>query len=117
MEATYRFSDQKSVRTQWEYMHTKQDYGSWIFGLIEFNIAPKWSFALSDMYTLDLNPNNVSGLTEPTHYYNVFIAHSKGPHRFTAAYVKQVDGINCTGGVCRYEPAFSGVKFTVTSTI
>ena len=97
-------------------MHTKQDYGSWIFGLIEFNIAPKWSFALSDMYTLDLNPNNVSGLTEPTHYYNVFIAHSKGPHRFTAAYVKQVDGINCTGGVCRYEPAFSGVKFTVTST-
>ena len=115
-EVVYRIDDKKSIRTQWEYMHTKQDYGSWIFGLIEFNIAPKWSFALSDMYTLDLNPNNVSGLTEPTHYYNVFIAHSKGPHRFTAAYVKQVDGINCTGGVCRYEPAFSGVKFTVTST-
>ena len=116
MEIVYKIDDKKSIRTQWEYMHTKQDYGSWLFGLIEFNIAPKWSFALSDMYTLDLNPNNVSGLTEPTHYYNVFVAHTKGPHRFTAAYVKQVDGINCTGGVCRYEPAFSGVKFTVTST-
>jgi hypothetical protein len=115
MEATYRFSDQKSVRTQWEYMHTEQDYGSWLFGLIEFNIAPRWSFSVSDMYTVDLNPKNPSEIKEPQHYYSVFVAHTKGPHRFTAAYVKQVDGINCTGGVCRYEPAFSGVRLTITS--
>lgn len=114
-EATYRFNDKTSLRTEWEYMNTKQDYGSWLFGLLELNIAPKWSFSVSDMYTLDLNPNNLSGLTEPKNYYNIFAAYTKGPHRFTLAYVKQVDGINCTGGVCRYEPAFSGVKATITS--
>lgn len=116
VEAVYRIDDKRSVRTEWEYMHTEQDYGSWLFGLIEFNIAPKWSFAISDMYTLDLNPNNLSGLTEPQHYYSLFTAYTKGPHRFSLAYVRQVDGINCTGGVCRYEPAFSGVKLGITST-
>jgi hypothetical protein len=114
-EIVYKIDDKKSIRTEWEYMHTDQDYGSWLFGLVEFNIAPKWSFAVSDMYTMNLNPKNPSGLTEPQHYYNVFMAHTKGPHRFTLQYVRQVDGINCTGGVCRYEPAFSGVKFAVTS--
>ena len=114
-EIVYKIDDKKSIRTEWEYMSTKQDYGSWLFGLVEFSVAPKWSFAVSDMYTTDLNPSNLSGLKEPQHYYNIFMAHTLGPHRFTLAYVKQVDGINCTGGVCRYEPAFSGVKFTVTS--
>lgn len=113
-EVTYRIDHKKSVRTEWQYMHTEQDYGSWLFGLLEFNIAPKWSIAATDMY--NIKPNYASGLvSKPNHYYNLFTAYTQGAHRFTLAYVKQVDGINCTGGVCRYEPAFSGVKGTITS--
>lgn len=115
VEATYRINNKQSIRGEVEYMHTKQDYGSWLFALLEFNIAPSWSFAVSDMYTLDLNPENPSNLKDPVHYYNAFVAYTKGPHRITASYVKQPDGINCTGGVCRYEPAFSGVRFGLTT--
>ncbi|MBX9448900.1 MAG: hypothetical protein KL787_03955 [Taibaiella sp.] len=43
------------------------------------------------------------------------MAYSKNAHRFSLAYVKQVEGINCTGGVCRYEPAFSGLRLGITS--
>lgn len=111
-EFTYRISSTKSIRTEWEYQYTKEDFGSWIFGLVEYNIAPKWSFALSDMYNYDPGPNAHSG---SQHYYQAFAAHTAGPHRFTAAYVKQVEGINCTGGVCRYEPAFSGVRLGLTT--
>jgi len=111
-ELTYIINDKMSIRTEWEYMATEQDYGSWIFGLVEMNIAPKWSFALSDMYNPVPGPSATTG---SQHYYNVFLAHTKGPHRVTAAYVKQVEGINCTGGVCRYEPAFSGVRLSLTS--
>ncbi len=114
-EATYKFNDKTSLRTEWEYMIAENDFGSWVFGLLELTIAPRWSFAVSDMYITKLNPHNLSGLTKPAHYYNVFAAYSQGPHRFTASYVKQVDGINCTGGVCRYEPAFSGIKVGITS--
>lgn len=111
-ELTYRINDKHSIRTEWEYQHTEQDYGSWIFGLIEYNISPKFSFSVSDMYNTSPGP---AALTGSHHYYNVFAAYTKGPHRFTAAYVKQVEGINCTGGVCRYEPAFSGVRLGLTS--
>ncbi|MBS1773373.1 MAG: hypothetical protein JST82_10975 [Bacteroidetes bacterium] len=113
VEFTYRIDKKKSIRTEWEYQATSQDFGSWLFGLVEFNIAPKWSFSVSDMYNIAPGPNAPAG--NGLNYYNIFMAFTKGPHRFTLAYVKQVEGINCTGGVCRYEPAFSGLKFGVTS--
>lgn len=109
-EVTYRFNDKHAIRTEWEYQNTRQDMGSWLFGLIEYTIAPKWSFAVSDMYNIKPTAGH-----EKLHYYNIFAAYTKGPHRFSLAYVKQVAGINCTGGVCRYEPAFSGVRGTLTT--
>lgn len=113
-EVVYKIDKTKSIRAEGQLMMAKEDYGSWVFGLVEFNIAPKWSFALTDMYNYAPSGKNGEG-REPTHYPNVFMAYSKGPHRLTAQYVKQVEGINCTGGVCRYEPAFSGFKFGLTS--
>ena len=112
LELTYRFTSKKSLRVDLQYQHMEQDFGSWAYALIEYNIAPKWSFAVSDMYNTTPGPAATTG---SHHYYNVFTAFTNGPHRFTAAYVKQVEGINCTGGVCRYEPAFSGVRIGVTS--
>ncbi len=122
-EATYKLSTKKSLRMEVEYMSTKEDYGSWVYAILEYNIAPKWSISAADMYNLAPNKNadnpNNNGIYNANpaahHYYNLYAAYTKGPHRFALAYVKQVDGINCAGGVCRYEPAFSGVKATITS--
>ncbi len=113
-EVTYRLSDSKSMRFEVQYMDTKQDYGSWTFLLAEFNVAPKFSISVSDMYNNNPNYKNVN-VTKANHYYSVYGAFTKGPHRLSLAYVKQVDGINCSGGVCRYEPAFSGVKATFST--
>jgi len=112
-EFTYKFTDTKSIRAELQYMFCKQDYGSWIYGLVEFNIAPKYSFAVSDMYNTVVSNDNQH---PQTHYYNFFMAYTEHGSRFTIAYVKQVAGIVCTGGVCRQEPAFSGVKMGVTTT-
>lgn len=112
-EIIYKIDDKKSARTELQYMHTKQDFGSWAFVLFEFNIASRWSFAVSDMYNVSPNYKHVN---KAQHYPNFFVARTYGPHRLTLQYVKQVEGINCTGGVCRYEPAFSGVRMGVIST-
>ncbi len=112
LEIGYKLNKKNSIRAELQYMSTKQDYGSWAFALLEYNISPTWSFAVSDMYNIIPNKHHVSAAN---HYPNVFVAYTKDAHRFTAQYVKQVDGINCTGGVCRYEPAFSGFKIGVTS--
>lgn len=112
-EFTYKFSHKMSIRAEVQYQHVLEDYGQWIYGLLEFNVAPHWSVAASDMWNFkpnpDVNPN-------ANHYYSVFLGFTQGPHRFTLSYVKQVEGIVCTGGVCRLEPAFSGVKLGINST-
>lgn len=112
-ELTYRFNQKKSLRIQAEYMITQDDLGPQAFLLAEYNVAPHWSVAVSDMYLV--NPSNESVIKDNKHFYQFYSAYTRGPHRFSAAYVRQVEGINCTGGVCRYEPAFNGLKFTLTS--
>lgn len=111
-EITYLVNNKSSFRVQAQYMHTQQDYGSWAFLALEYAIAPKWSFAVSDMYNVK---GGVKDEFVGKHFYNVFVARTQGAHRISLAYVKQVEGINCTGGVCRYEPAFNGLKLMITS--
>jgi hypothetical protein len=115
-EITYKISEKRSLKADLQYMSAEGDFGSWMYALLEYNIAPKWAFALGDMYNTTKGYNNTlhPGL-KTQHYPNVFIGYTKNAHRFTAQYVKQVAGINCTGGVCRYEPAFSGFKLGMTS--
>jgi hypothetical protein len=108
-ETIYKISRKKSFRMEVSYQHTEQDFGSWAWALLEYNVAPNWSFSVSDMY--NIKPKK----TDKLHYPTIFAGYTKGGNRFTLAYVKQVEGIVCTGGVCRYEPAFSGVRFGLTS--
>jgi hypothetical protein len=106
---TYKFNHKMSLRTEFQYQRVLLDYGQWLYGLAEFNIAPHFSVAVTDMWNFKPNPE-----VNPyaNHYYSVFCGYTQGAMNFTLAYVKQVEGIVCTGGVCRLEPAFSGVQFT-----
>lgn len=123
----YKISRRRSIRFEGQYMITGrdekadalQDYGGWAFGLVEFSIAPHWTFTVSDMYNVrpgKLSPTSETGEKEDLHYprFDVFYTHRS--NRFSLSYIKQVEGVVCTGGICRLEPAFSGVRFTVNST-
>lgn len=118
MELSYKFTPRKSLRIESQFLmvnrnsrlfgssdNTPQDKGDWIWGLAEYSIAPKWSFAVGNMYNFK----------QKLHFPTFLAAHNQKTTRFVLSYVKQPDGIVCTGGVCRYEPAFSGVKFDVTT--
>jgi hypothetical protein len=111
-EYTFKPNRKNSWRFELQYQATQEDYGSFIFLLAEYNIAPRWSFSASDMYNINPNPEKAE---DKIHYYNFFISYTRSANRFALAYTRQVAGINCSGGVCRYEPAFSGLKFSLTS--
>lgn len=112
-ELTYKINKKHSLRMELQYQNVKKDYGQWIYALLEYNFAPHFSFSVSDMWNFDPNPEVNPNAN---HYYSIFAGYTHGANRFTLSYVKQVEGIVCTGGVCRLEPAFSGVKFGVNST-
>jgi len=109
-EITYRLTRRKSLRFEVSQMETQQDLGSWLWMLAEFNIAPRYSFSIMDMW-------NYGNLDKERrfHYYTGFLAVNFGRNRIAGGYIRQVQGVNCTGGVCRVEPAFNGVRFTLTS--
>jgi hypothetical protein len=110
VEFKRKLSATKSLKIETQYMATQQDYGAWWNGLMELTVAPKWSFSVSDMW--NIKPKKTA---KALHYPSVSVAFSQGANRISVAYVKQVEGVVCTGGICRVEPAFSGVRMGVTS--
>ena len=110
IELRKRLDDKKSLKLEAQYMNTQQDYGSWLYGGAELSIAPRWSFSASDMW--NVVPKKTA---KALHYPSVSVAFSHESNRITISYVKQVEGVVCTGGICRLEPAFSGVKVGVSS--
>lgn len=110
-----RINSKHSVRTEVQYMHTKEDYGSWLYGLVEYSISPHWLFELSDMWNISPKAKADGSSGDKLHYPTAGVVYSSGPTRYSLRYVKQVEGIVCSGGICRLEPAFSGFKFTLTT--
>jgi hypothetical protein len=115
-EFLYKLSRKKSLRVEAQYLASDQDYGSWAYALVEYGIAPHWIFTVSDMYNVDPKKRTPGGELKKIHYPTAGVVYAHKTNRFGLSYVKQVEGIVCTGGVCRLEPAFSGFKFTVNST-
>jgi len=127
LDFLYKIDRKKSLRLEAQYMHTgydkkakaRQDYGNWLFGLVELGIAPHWTFTFSNMYNVapgKNSPVNQEGDKLSVHFPRFDVFYTYRSNRFSLSYVKQVEGVVCTGGICRLEPAFSGVRFTVNST-
>ena len=113
VEFTYKINRKHSLTFDLQNQLTKEDFGSWAYILVEYNLAPWFSLAVSDMYNYDPNPERVE---EKVHYYQFFTSFTYNTHVLSLSYVKQVEGIICTGGVCRFEPAFSGVRIMFNTT-
>lgn len=125
VEYVRKFDKKRSMRIEAQYMSTRQDLGAWAFLLLEFNIAPHWSFTIADL--LNTDPRKLGEVIEkpqtdgsvkkqsPIHYPTVAIFYTYKAYRAALSFVKQPQGVVCTGGICRLEPAFSGVRFNLTA--
>lgn len=123
-EFLYKFTPRRSLRVEAQYLATEEEFGSWVNGLVEVGLAPHWIIYASDMYklkhgTLDgsISPEKAKDKVkyDGTHFPSLGIVYSRKSNRVSLAYVKQVEGINCAGGICRLEPAFHGARLTINS--
>lgn len=117
-DVLYKLDRKKSLRLEGQYLISDQDFGSWLYGMLEYTVAPKWGFELSGMYNIaptDKAPSNENGDAIKILYPTAGVTYTNGSNRYALKYVKQVEGIVCSGGVCRLEPAFSGFKLSVNS--
>ncbi len=104
-DMTYKFNKRHSLRAELQHLSTREDQKNWVAAMLEYSIAPKWSFFVSDMWNY--------GSTD-IHYYNggVSFAHSKTRLGFNVGRFRQ--GYLCAGGVCRVIPAYTGANLTMT---
>lgn len=111
LEMQYKISRKVALRTEVQYMGTKEDLGSWAMALAELSISPNWYFTLFDEWNYG-NPNP----DRRVHYYNSQVAYAFGGNRLAVGYSRQRRGLLCVGGICREVPASNGFSLAVSST-
>ena len=107
VDVSYKIAKKKSIRGEVQYLTTKQDKGDWIYGMIEFTIAPHYSIALIDEVNI--------GDRKDIHFYTIAASYTKGRNKFLVTGGRQSEGYQCAGGICRYIPAYNGIGLTVLS--
>lgn len=103
LDGKWTMSKKVTGRMELQYLTTKQDQGDWSYGLVEISVLPYLMFSLSDMW------NN--GGTK-THYYMGSVTATYKANRLMLGYGRTRAGFNCSGGVCRYVPAFRGFQIS-----
>lgn len=105
-DVTYKFNTKTSIRIEAQYLLSNDYEKDWVAGLVELNFAPRWSIFFSDMYN--------HGSTE-INYYNGGASYTRNRTRIQLSYGRNRAGYVCSGGVCRYQPAFTGLNLVLTS--
>lgn len=120
-DVTYKFNKKYSMRVEAQYLASNNYEGDWVAGLIEFNIAPKFSFYVSDMWNCEAMEKNSfydengNEYNELLHYYQVGASFTHSRFRAQLSYGRNRAGYVCSGGVCRYQPAYTGINLSLTA--
>jgi len=125
-DVTYKINKKHSLRFEAQYL-TSEDYeGDWVAATVEYNFAPKFSFYVSDMWNCEkmrdgiygnyyiTNPDTQEGDHHLLHYYQVGASFTHDFLRVQLSYGRNRAGYVCSGGSCRYQPAYTGANLAFT---
>lgn len=116
-DVTYKINRKNSVRVEAQYLLSNDYEGDWMGALVEFNMAPRWSIFVSDMYNHQRKEfrNNHHNQTDKINYYTVGASYTQGRTRAQLSYGRNRAGMVCSGGVCRYSPAYTGLNLMLST--
>ncbi len=110
VDVAYKINASHTIRVEAQSLLSKQDFGSWAMGMIEYTFAPNWFVAVIDQYNYG-NPDS----DKQIHYITGNTGFNKNGNRIMLQYGRQRAGIFCVGGVCRNVPASNGFSISITS--
>ena len=129
-DATYKFNKKHSVRVEAQYLADDDFTGDWVAGTIEYNLAPKFSVYVSDMWNCEpmgsetsnsdydnfytTNADTGEGDNLLLHYYQIGGSYTHNSLRVQLSYGRNRAGYVCSGGVCRFQPAYTGFNLAMT---
>ena len=104
-DVAYRFTDSFSMRVELQYLYSAESEKDWCAALVEANLTSGWSVFAKDMY------NHGSS---KVHYYQAGAGYSRGRYRVSASFGRNRKGMVCSGGVCRWQPGFTGGSISIS---
>ena len=124
-DVTYKINKKHSLRFEAQYLMSNDYEGDWVAATIEYNFAPKFSFYVSDMWNCEkmqdgaygnyfMNVNTYEYQHELLHYYQVGASFTHNSIRVQLSYGRNRAGYVCSGGVCRFQPAYTGANLALT---
>ena len=124
-DVTYKINKKHSLRFEAQYLASNDYEGDWVAATIEYNFAPKFSFYVSDMWNCEkmqdgaygnyyMNINTYEYEHALLHYYQVGASFTHNSFRAQLSYGRNRAGYVCSGGVCRFQPAYTGVNLAFT---
>ena len=124
-DVTYKINKKHSLRFEAQYLASNNYEGDWVAASIEYNFAPKFSFYVSDMWNCEkmddgMYGNDYTSLTTwesdhyLLHYYQVGASFTHNSLRAQLSYGRNRAGYVCSGGVCRFQPAYTGLNLAIT---
>ncbi len=124
-DVTYKINKKHSMRFELQYLASNDYEGDWVAATIEYNLAPKFSFYVSDMWNCEkmqdgpygnyfMHLSNFEFGHELLHYYQVGASFTHNSLRAQLSYGRNRAGYVCSGGVCRFQPAYTGVNLALT---
>lgn len=111
-DVTHKIDNKNSVRAELQYLYSNDYEGDWVAALVEYNLSPSWSFFVSDMY----NHQRIETFLEKVNYYSVGASYTYDRVRAQLSYGRNRAGMICSGGVCRYTPAYTGFNLLLSAT-
>ena len=99
-DGRHRLSRKVTLRTELQYLQTRQAEGDWLYGGVECSILPHFILSASDLWNVG---------TSRTHYYMLAASGSWTRHSVRLSYGRTRAGINCSGGICRFMPETHGL--------
>ena len=124
-DVTYKFNKKHSMRFEAQYLASNDYEGDWVAATIEYNLAPKFSFYVSDMWNCEkmqdgaygnyyMDLDTYEGDNYLLHYYQVGASFTHNSFRAQLSYGRNRAGFVCSGGVCRFQPAYTGFNLAMT---
>lgn len=107
-DGRHRLSRRVTLRTELQYLQTRQAEGDWLYGGVECSILPHFILSASDLWNVG---------TSRTHYYMLAASGSWTRHSVRLSYGRTRAGINCSGGICRFMPETHGLYLSYQLTL
>ena len=105
-DVQYKIKPTKSLRIELQHLWAETQSKNWYALHSEYSVAPGWSVFISDMV-------NYSGNT--IHYPNGGIQLNIKSTSLQLNYGRNREGYKCSGGICRWVPAYTGFGFSLTT--